>query len=117
LNDQKPGMRPSNATSLYRRHKEAKESKAMTEALQQVIEEIQQLDPALQDRFAAFLRERLAELEANPRTQAAIDRLHAEWDARLPEQLAAIERGEDQGPVYHSTEDFLRALGASDPQL
>jgi hypothetical protein len=89
----------------------------MTEALQQVIEEIQQLDPALQDRFAAFLREKLAELEADPRTQAAIDRLHAEWDARLPEQLARLERGEDQGPVYQSTEEFLRALGATDEEL
>lgn len=89
----------------------------MTEALQQIIEEIQQLDPALQDRFAAFLRQKLAEMETDPRTQASIDRLRAEWDARLPEQLARLERGEDQGPVYHSDEEFLRALGATDEEL
>jgi hypothetical protein len=89
----------------------------MTEALQQVIEEIQQLPPALQDRFAVFLRQKLDEIESDPRTQAAIDRLHAEWDAALPEQLARIERGEDTGPTYYSTEEFLRALGATDEEL
>ncbi len=89
----------------------------MTEALRQVIEEIQQLDPALQDRFAVFIRQKLDEMKTDPRTQAAIDRLHAEWDATLPEQLARIERGEDTGPVYLSTEEFLRALGATDEEL
>jgi hypothetical protein len=89
----------------------------MTKALQEVIKEIQQLDPALQDQFAAFIRQKLDEMKTDPRTQAAIDRLHAEWDATLPEQLARIERGEDTGPIYHSTEEFLRALGATDEEL
>ncbi len=82
----------------------------MTEALQQVIEEIQQLDPVLQDRFAGFLRQKLDEMETDPRTQAAIDRLHAEWNARLPKQLAAIERGE-HGTIYYSDEEFLALSG------
>lgn len=89
----------------------------MTEALQEVIKEIQQLDPATQDQFAAFIRQKLDEMKTDPRTQAAIDRLHAEWDATLPEQLARIERGEHDGPVYHSEEEFLRSLGATDEEM
>jgi hypothetical protein len=89
----------------------------MTEALQQVIEQMQQLAPALQDQFAVFIQQKLDELKTDPRTQAAIERLHAEWDATLPEQLARIERGEHDSPVYHSEEEFLRSLGATDEEL
>jgi hypothetical protein len=85
----------------------------MTEALQEAIEQIQHLDPALQDLLASFIQQKLAELEADPRTQAAIARLHAEWRARLPEQLAAIQRGE-HGPIYYSDEEFLASLEEQD---
>jgi hypothetical protein len=93
--------------------KEAPESEApMTEALQEAIEQIQQLDPDLQDFFAIRIQEMLAALAADPRTQEAIARQDAEWRARLPEQLARIARGDYNTPTYANEEEMFAALDA-----
>lgn len=81
----------------------------MIEPLRQVIEQIEQLDPLAQEEVADLLHYKLSELEKRARRQEALDRLYDQWEAELPEQLAALERGE-HGPIYHSTEEFLAAL-------
>lgn len=72
----------------------------MTEALREVVEQIQhlaeQLDPAEQEAFAQALKQKLAELEeerewdalvSSPKPQAFLDKL----SARIDEQIAAGE--------------------------
>lgn len=83
----------------------------MVDALQNVIEQMKQLDPALQEIFAERIEQMLLELDVATRNQEAIARQDAEWRARLPEQLARIARGE-HGTIYHSEEELDIALDA-----
>ena len=77
----------------------------MIDALQKAVEQMEHLDPALQELLAERLKQMLLELDANARAQ------DAEWRARLPEQLARIARGE-HGTIYHSEEELDAALDA-----
>lgn len=66
----------------------------MTEALKQVMEEIQQLDPALQDEVAARIKDILKELEEEHEWEAMVSTpesqaLLAKLKARAEEQIAA----------------------------
>lgn len=83
----------------------------MVDALQNVIEQMRRLDPALQELFAERIKQMLLELDADPRTQEAIAHQDTEWRARLSEQLARIARGE-HGTIYHSEEELDAALDA-----
>jgi hypothetical protein len=89
----------------------------MIEPLRQVIEQVEQLDPAAQDEIATLLKEGLERIEQRRRTQLAIERQNDEWAEGLDEVLARIRRGERVGPVYDSDEAFLRSLGATDEEL
>lgn len=88
----------------------------MTERLKQVLERLEQLPQADQDELVNWLARQLDEREAQTKREAAIARQDAEWDARLDEQLARIERGE-HGLISYSEEEFLRALGATDEEM
>ena len=81
----------------------------MIEPLRHVIERIEQLDPVAQEEVADLLQYKLSELEKRSKRQEALERLYDQWEAELPEQLAALERGE-HGRIYYSTEEFLAAL-------
>ncbi len=81
----------------------------MIEPLRQVIEQIEQLDPLAQEEVADLLHYKLSELEKRSKRQEALERLYDQWEAGLPEQLAALERRE-HGRIYYSTEEFLAAL-------
>ncbi len=91
----------------------------MIETLRQVMEEVEQLDERGQQELAEKLRQLLAELarEQRKRRAAAIARQNAEWSEGLDDVLARIDRGERVGPVYHSEEEFLLSLGATDEEL
>ncbi|GEM_PF-1959508 len=88
----------------------------MIETLRQVMEEVEQLDEHAQQELAEKLRQLLDEL-AKERRAAAIARQNAEWSEGLDDVLARIDRGERVGPVYHSEEEFLRSLGATDEEM
>lgn len=83
----------------------------MIDALQKAVEQMEQLDPELQELFAERIKQMLLELDVTTRNQEAIARQDAEWSARLPEQLARIARGE-HGTIYHSEEELDTALDA-----
>ena len=91
----------------------------MIETLRQVMEEVEQLDERAQQELVEKLRQILDELAEERREQraAAIARQNAEWSEGLDDVLARIDRGERVGPVYHSEEEFLRSLGATDKEL
>ncbi|HEY7348659.1 MAG TPA: hypothetical protein VH599_10125 [Ktedonobacterales bacterium] len=66
----------------------------MTEALRQIMEEIQQLDPALQDEVAVRIKDILKELEEEREWEAMVSTpesqaLLAKLKARAQEQVAA----------------------------
>jgi DnaJ-domain-containing protein 1 len=68
----------------------------MTEALRQVMEEIQQLDPALQDEVATRIKAILKELEEEHEWEAMVSTpesqaLLAKLKARAQEQIEAGE--------------------------
>jgi hypothetical protein len=83
----------------------------MTEALQEVLERVERLAPALQEAFAARAREILDELIDHERTNEAIARQNAEWAARLDDQLARAAQGEN--PIYTSEKAFFASLDAA----
>jgi hypothetical protein len=83
----------------------------MIDALQKAVEQMEQLEPELQELFAERIKQMLLELDVTTRNQEAIARQDAEWSARLPEQLARIARGE-HGTIYHSEEELDTALDA-----
>ncbi len=79
----------------------------MLEPLRQIIEQVEQLDPALQEEVVALLEYKLTELEKRTRRQQALERLYDRWEAELPEQLAELE----QTPhTYRTDEEFLSLL-------
>ena len=65
----------------------------MTEALQQIMEEVEQLDPAMQEAFVAHAREILAELEEE-----------REWDALVnsPGSQRFLKKLIDEGRKEHA---------------
>lgn len=84
-----------------------KEGDEMIEPLRHMIEQVEQLDPTLQEEVAALLQHKLAELEKRAKQQQAIERLYDEWEADLPEQLAELEH---TSRTYHTDEEFLALL-------
>lgn len=78
----------------------------MTEALQQIMEKVERLDPAMQETFVARAREILAELEEEREWDALVNRLGSrrflkklsdegrkEHAARLTEEIAGERFG------------------------
>ncbi|HEY7347924.1 MAG TPA: hypothetical protein VH599_06350 [Ktedonobacterales bacterium] len=79
----------------------------MIEPLRQAIEQVELLDPTLQEEVAGLLQYKLAELEKRAKRQEAIERLYDKWEAELPEQLAALER---TPRTYHTDAEFFALL-------
>lgn len=84
-----------------------KEGDAMIEPLRQMIEQVEQLDPTLQEEVAALIQHKLAELEKRAKREQAIERMYDQWEAELPEQLAEIE---STPRTYHTNEEFFALL-------
>ncbi len=79
----------------------------MIEPLRQAIEQVEQLDPTLQEEVAGLLQYKLSELERRAKRQEALERLYDQWEAELPEQLAELERTPH---TAHTDEEFLALL-------